>query len=132
MERFTLDLPAMYGDHHVVEVRRLLLEVHGVEDVYASSSFQFVEVLYDPEKVHQDDLTSKLEEAGYLGELAVPVETGVKAYQEENGKVFMRHSAVFENTQTTVSFTQNTGYSGRPLWPCPGIGPITTKRLEEE
>ena len=37
----------MYGDHHVVEVRRLLLEMPGVTDVYASSSFQVVEVAFD-------------------------------------------------------------------------------------
>ena len=30
MEIITLDVPAMYGDHHVVEVRRILLEISGV------------------------------------------------------------------------------------------------------
>ena len=35
MEVLTLELPAMYGDHHVVEVRRILLEIPGVDNVYA-------------------------------------------------------------------------------------------------
>jgi len=30
MEVLSLELPAMYGDHHVVEVRRLLFELPGV------------------------------------------------------------------------------------------------------
>ncbi|HSF79740.1 MAG TPA: heavy-metal-associated domain-containing protein [Anaerolineales bacterium] len=132
MERYTLDLPAMYGDHHVLEVRRLLLEMPGVEDVYASSSFHYAEVLYDPSKVHPDEITTRLEQAGYLGELSIPVESGVKVYQAEDSQIFMRHSKVFENTQKTVSFTQNTNYSGRPLWPCPGVGPIKITRTEEE
>ena len=50
METFVLELPTMYGDHHVVEVRRLLLGLPGVEEVYASSGFQSVEVTYDPAK----------------------------------------------------------------------------------
>lgn len=132
MERYTLDLPAMYGDHHVIEVRKLLLEIPGVEDVYASSSFHYVEVLYDPSKVHPDEMTNRLEQAGYLGELSIPVESGVKVYQAEDSQIFMRHSKVFENTQKTVSFTQNTNYSWRPLWPCPGVGPIKITRSEEE
>ena len=40
MKTLSLELPAMYGDHHVIEVRRILLEIDGVKDVYASSSFQ--------------------------------------------------------------------------------------------
>lgn len=132
MDRYTLDLPAMYGDHHVIEVRRLLLGLPGVEDVYASSGFHYAEVLYDPAKVHPDDFTALLEEAGYLGELSMPVETGAAAYQSEDPQQFMRHSAVFENVKSVQSFTQTTGYRGRPLWPCPGLGPIGKETMEEE
>jgi len=38
-----LELPAMYGDHHVTEVRHILLGLDGVKDVYASSGFRVVE-----------------------------------------------------------------------------------------
>ena len=131
MERFTLDLPAMYGDHHVIEVRRILLELPGVEEVYASSGFHYVEVMYDPARVHLDDLTTCLEKAGYLGALSIPVETGAKAYQSEDNKPYIRHTSVLENVKSVVSFTQSTGNSGRPLWPCPGVGPIRTQKEEE-
>ena len=132
MERYTLDLPAMYGDHHVTEVRRLLLELPGVQDVYASSAFHYVEVLYDPAKIHSDNFTARLEQAGYLGELAMPREAGAVAAHPGDAKRFMRHTAVFENLKSSVSFTQTIGYTGRPLWPCPGIGPIRTDSMEEE
>ena len=44
MEEVQIHVPAMYGDHHVLEVRRILLELPGVLDVYASSCFQTVQV----------------------------------------------------------------------------------------
>jgi copper chaperone CopZ len=48
MTSVTIDLPAMYADHHVVEVRRILFEIPGVKAVDASSAFQVVKVEYDP------------------------------------------------------------------------------------
>jgi copper chaperone CopZ len=63
----TFDTPALYGDHHVMEVRRILLEVPGVEDVYASSGFRIVEVTFDDEKISEAEISQKLGEAGYLG-----------------------------------------------------------------
>ena len=68
MKTLSIDLPTMFGDHHVVEVRRLLLEMTGVEDVYASSGFQVVEVQYDETSLKAEDIEAKLGEAGYLGE----------------------------------------------------------------
>ncbi len=132
METLTLELQTMYGDHHVLEVRRLMLEMPGVEDVYASSGFRVVEIAYDPAKVAPEALRSKLSEAGYLGDLPVPVEAGAAVYVEKGDRSFFRHTTVYENTQQVVSFAQNVGYSGRPLWPCPGMGPIQAKNLEEE
>lgn len=129
MDTLTLDLPAMYGDHHVLEVRRILLEIPGVEDVYASSGFQAVEVQYDPAKLNADDIKSKLDEAGYLGELMVPEETGIPATEPGGEATHFRHTAAFEQTGNVVSFGQSIPYSGRPLWPCPGMGVI--KSLEE-
>lgn len=132
METLTLELPTMYGDHHVLEVRRLLLEMPGVEDVYASSSFQVAEVSYDPAKVTPEDIRARLEEVGYLGELPVPVEAGAAAYLEKKDRSFFRQATLYENTRQVVSFSQIVSYYGRPLWPCPGMGSIKTKSLEEE
>ena len=133
MNKFTQDLPAMYGDHHVIEVRRILLEIPGVDDVYASSAFRVVEVNYDPEKVTQEDILAKLNEAGYAGDMEIPIEKGSASQPSEaesNGKVYMRHTAVYEQVKQAVSFGQNVTDSGRPLWPCPGMGPIKSKMEE--
>jgi copper chaperone CopZ len=132
MEIFTLELPVMFGDHHVIEVKRILQEMPGVQEVYASSAFQAVEVSYDPEKVTPDGITDKLNENGYLGELSMPAETGVAGYHNENSQTYFRHTEVYENVQQVVSFGQNVSYSGRALWPCPGVGPIRRMELEEE
>lgn len=132
METLTLELPTMYGDHHVLEVRRLLFELAGVEDVYASSGFQVAEVSYDPTKVTPEAIRARLEEVGYLGELPVPVEAGAAAYLEKRDRSFFRKATLYENTRQVVSFAQNVSYSGRPLWPCPGMGSLKTKPSEEE
>ena len=133
MEKLTLEVPAMYGDHHVLEVRRILLEMPGVADVYASSGFHVVEVSYDPDKLDADEITAKLDQAGYLGELPVPEETGVASFGgKTNGNgAYFRHTAIYEETRQAVSFAQNVSYSGRPLWPCPGIGAIKSMNEEE-
>ena len=127
----TFDTPALYGDHHVVEVRRLLLEMPGVEDVYASSAFHIVDVTYDPDKVQEAELVRKLDEAGYLGEFMLPQEKGFAMYQQDDrSSVFFRHTDVFETSRKVVSFAQNVNTSGRPLWSCPGFGVIKSKMEE--
>lgn len=125
MKKITLDLPAMYGDHHVIEVRRILLAIPGVEEVYASSSFRVAEVTYDPEKVNELDIQKKLEEAGYLGEWTILKEPDV-AVVRRNGEGSFRHTTVYEQTRQVVSFARKAGTVARPLWPCPGMGVIQT------
>lgn len=133
MEKITIDLPTMYGDHHVLEVRRILLEIPGVQDVYASSAFRAVEITFDPEKVKREDLVAALDQAGYSGDLPVPVEMGALAVQGNGGKrSFFRHTTTYETTRNVVSFQQRVNYEGRPLWPCPGMGPMRTTQPEEE
>lgn len=130
MEKITIDVPSMYADHHVVEVRRILLELQGVEEVYASSAFHAVEITYDPEVITQSQLENTLEEAGYLGDFEIPSEAEEAAYQSEGTQVYFRHTAVYETSQQAVSFAQNVSYSGRPLWHCPGMG-VITKEMED-
>lgn len=132
MEQITIDLPAMYADHHVAEVRRILLQMPGVSDVYASSAFHTVEITYDPQKVTPQAIHQALEDAGYLGELPIPVESSQPVGSGNGKKVYYRHTAVYENTRSTISFSQQVAYSGRPLWPCPGMGAVKTKSHEEE
>jgi copper chaperone CopZ len=132
METLTLELSTLYGDHHVVEVRRILLALPGVSDVYASSAFHTVEVSYDPAVNSPENIRLALAEAGYLGEMPTPIESEIAAYQSNQVDTYFRHTEVYENVRSTVSFAQNVAYEGRPLWPCPGMGPIKTRKPEEE
>lgn len=131
MEKVTIDLPTMYGDHHVIEVRRILFGISGVAEVYASSGFQVVEVSYDPDQTSADEIKAQLESAGYSGELPAPLESDPEiAMGESNGKTqFFRHTAVYPQIDQSVSFSQKVAYEGRPLWPCPGMDP--TPPLDE-
>lgn len=124
MQTLSLSLPAMYGDHHVAEVRRLLLALPGVEDVYASSAFQVAEVAYDPAQIVPSAIEATLDDAGYLGDLSLAFESG-KPVTESNGSAkYYRHTAVYAQTGRAVGFGQTVANEGRPLWPCPGMGPV--------
>lgn len=123
METKSFEAPALYGDHHVSEVRRILLEMSGVSEVYASSAFQTIEVTFDPVKVKPEQIEMCLQEAGYLGEIPILTETGFAVEKKEGDSAF-RHTAVYDTVKSTVSFAQHVGTSGRPLWPCPGLGPV--------
>jgi len=123
METKTFEAPALYGDHHVTEVRRILQGLTGVSEVYASSAFQVIEVTFDAEKISAEEITTQLENQGYLGELPMISETGIAVERKEGDGVF-RHTATYETIKDTVSFAQNIQHTGRPLWPCPGLGAV--------
>jgi copper chaperone CopZ len=126
MEVLSLELPAMYGDHHVVEVRRLLFEIPGVEEVYASSGFRAAEITFDPDKVDVEAIKAKLDSAGYIGELPIPVEVPAESAATGNGsKGFFRHTTAYKTTNQVVSFGQTVNFEGRALWPCPGMTSLT-------
>jgi excisionase family DNA binding protein len=132
MEKVTINVPAMYGDHHVQEVRQILIQLPGVETVYASSCFRTVDVEFNPVAVDAVTIKTKLREAGYLGELAVPEETpAAPAHIDTKKESFFRHTAAYAQTNQVVGFEQNVKFAGRPLWPCPGIGVVTNIELEE-
>ena len=125
MKKMNVDLPKMYADHHVTEVRSILLGISGVKEVYASSAFRQVEIEYDPDETSKGEITKNLEQLGYLGELEIPEEADAATYLEsDRSESYFRHTAVFETNREVVSFGQNVSYSGRPLWNCPGIGVI--------
>jgi copper chaperone CopZ len=132
MEKKTFDLPAMYADHHVLEVRRILLETPGVIDVYASSAFHVVEVTYDPKQINDLEIAMKLDNAGYLGEWSIIAEKGVAIVRNNGEEGFFRHTEVYENTKSTISFAQSVENIGRPLWPCPGMGVMKRVEMDEE
>lgn len=123
MNVLTLETPMMYGDHHVLAVRQLLLALPGVAEVDASSAFQMVEAHYDPAAISPEAIEAALQEAGYLEPILVPAEIGVSAAEENDQAVFFRHTATLPTVQRVVSFTQEVPFAGRPLWPCPGLTP---------
>lgn len=125
MNTLTLELPALYGDHHVLEVRRILFELPGVEDVYASSNFHVVEITYDPARVDEEAILACLSSASYLDPLDVPQEPPTASRLAES----FRHTAAYAQTRQVVSFAHRVAYAGRPLWPCPGMGPL--ERIDE-
>jgi copper chaperone CopZ len=129
MASLSLELPSMYGDHHVLEVRRILLEFDGVKEVYASSGFQALEVEYDGRKTPKKTLIAALESAGYTSDFTLPEEQSIPA-NEQKDSAYFRHTEASEQTGNTVSFEQTVKVQRSPLWPCPGMGPIKTQTLE--
>jgi excisionase family DNA binding protein len=131
MEKALFEVPRMYADHHVLEVRRILQAMPGVEDIYTSSAFHSIEVTYDPDKVRREDIVDRLSEAGYIGDMSLPVETGIAVTEDSGQKPYFRHTAAYEQSKRVVGFEQNVSYTGRALWPCPGFG-LLERRAEEE
>lgn len=123
METKVFETPALYGDHHVSEVHSILKELPGIEEVYASSAFQVIEVAFDEKKITADKIAARLEETGYLGEVPILTETGVAVEKKEGDGAF-RHTTIYETVKQTVSFAQSVQRQKRPLWPCPGLGAI--------
>ena len=129
MQTLTLNLPVLFGDHHVIEVRRILQALPGVVDVYASSSFQLAEISYDPEQIAPEAIEAALEKAGYLQELTFPTEAETAVSQDNGTGAYFRHTASYEPARQSVSFAQQVSDAGRPLWPCPGMG--VTQSMDE-
>jgi hypothetical protein len=68
MATLTLELPMLYGDHHVAEVHALLDALPGVTKVYASSAWKLVQVEYDPDQIQPEAVRRALLQRGYSSE----------------------------------------------------------------
>jgi len=121
MKSLEVAVPTMYADHHVIEVRRVLFEIPGVETIDASAAFKVVEIGYDAEKTSEDILRQTLDEAGYLREIPIPAETGKPAVGRD-GPTFFRHTANVDPSGEIISFGQEIESADGPSWPCPGMG----------
>ncbi|MBN1284160.1 MAG: heavy-metal-associated domain-containing protein [Anaerolineae bacterium] len=117
MESLQLELPAMYGDHHVLAVRQILLGMDGVADVWASAAWRTVQVEYDPDKLPADQIQARLTEEGYTQ----PVETPVLRSDDVRAR---RFTTAMAEAGKQISFAQKLPLAtGRPLYPCPGMSP---------
>jgi copper chaperone CopZ len=65
MEKLQLNIPSMWADHHVLQVRDVLVHLDGVEAVYASSAWKQTLVTYDPARITRAALEQALAQAGY-------------------------------------------------------------------
>jgi copper chaperone CopZ len=66
----------MFADHHVLNARKALLALSGVEEVYASSAWQAVIVTYDPAAIQPEAIEQALAQAGYGSDKTTPVLAG--------------------------------------------------------
>ena len=124
METNTFELPMMFGDHHVLEVRRILLEMPGMIEVYASSAFQVVEVSFDESKLDPDKILSALTAVGYTGELPGLIGNGSAGYDRRS--VERRRTGLAAGEQE-ISFLQDVPSTGNKIWPCPGLGTLNSE-----
>jgi copper chaperone CopZ len=85
MEKVIIDAPSMYADHHVLAVRKLLTQLDGVGEVYASSAFKQVLVQYDPAVVTVEAIADALQKAGYTEEMPMPVQEKLAEESWKNG-----------------------------------------------
>ena len=122
MENLELELPAMYGDHHVLAVRALALGLEGVQDIWASAAYRWVEIDYDPDKTDAEKITAALREAGYTQPLANVVIPSRDA---------MRHTSTYVGVDDSLAFLQPAPAASRPM-PCPGFQIDMRKLLEKE
>lgn len=65
MKKTVLDVPKMYGDHHVEPVRQALRKLDGVGQIIASSAYQKVLVEHDAARVDVAAIQEALSAAGY-------------------------------------------------------------------
>lgn len=65
----TINLPAMFGDHHVNTVHQLLTQLAGVQEVWASAANRLVQISYDPETQTAQEIQARLTAAGYPAQI---------------------------------------------------------------
>lgn len=65
MQEIILDVPGLYADHHVLELKKVLVDVEGVEEVYLSSAWKKVLLRVDPAKTNQEAIEVALAQAGF-------------------------------------------------------------------
>jgi copper chaperone CopZ len=65
MKQVVVDVPGMYGDHHVLGVREALLAAKGVSEVTASAARRKVAVKFDEAVTSPDAIREVLAAAGY-------------------------------------------------------------------
>jgi copper chaperone CopZ len=116
MDKLSLTIPTLYGDHHTVAIKQILEGLKGVKDIYVSSAFNLVTLSFDEKTLSPEQIETILTEQGYSPELP---ET---AHVVGAGERINRHTAAITGVGDTLSFAQAASpFEGRALWPCPGF-----------
>jgi copper chaperone CopZ len=132
MKKAEFAVPRMYADHHVTEVRRLLGQLAGVSEVYASSAFQLVEVTFDRRKTSEGAIAEALRAAGYLGNLPVEGESErIQAWGPMERPLHIRRSAAHDANIRIAGFVQEVSRLTERLWQV-GVGAPAQERMTEE
>ena len=78
MKKIVLEIPLMFGDHHVLAVRSALTSLKGIDELYVSSAWKQLMISFDSKKTKQADIEQALADAGFPvgdGEPPILVET---------------------------------------------------------
>ena len=126
MKQAKFDIPVLFGDHHVLEIKKIFSEVEGVSDIYISSAYNFVKIEYDENVTNEEVFISFLKDSGYEDGMGFETETfGVDPAAEGHKKHF-RKSVLYGQTGETQGFKQNVTKTTRKNWPSPGMGNLET------
>jgi copper chaperone CopZ len=65
MKQIIVDVPGMYGDHHVLRLREVLLGTKGVSEVTASAARRKVAIRFEEADTSPEAIREVLASAGY-------------------------------------------------------------------
>jgi len=119
MENLILTIPALYGDHHTLEIRSILGGLRGVTVTLVSPALHQVVLRYEPSEIAREAIEQTLAGRGY------PVGSPETAYPVSRAERATRHSAAYSGTGEALAFSESAPqWLNRPLWPCPGLEPM--------
>jgi copper chaperone CopZ len=82
MNALVVEVPALYGDHHVLRVRQALLSLKGVDAVMASAARRRVAVRFDEKVTSADSIRAALDESGYTPDAILPLPEFPKRHED--------------------------------------------------
>ena len=131
MKEARFDIPILFGDHHVLEITKILSEIEGINEFYISSAYNFVKLDYDESKISEEAIGVLFEKAGYSGEMGFEVEVfAVETEGATKNKKHFRKSVLYDQTNLTQGFKQNATKTSRKEWPNPGMGNLEVGKKE--
>ena len=122
MQQVKFEIPVLYADHHVLEIKNILKEVEGIKDFFISSAFKIVKIDFDESAISEEELKTLLVKAGYHGDLGFENEEFSTEPGSKGHKKHYRKGVLYTQTGLTQGFKQNVTKTTRKEWPIPGMG----------